>query len=127
MTPARVYPTVAEAIALQQDLIEEFGGAHGLQDRGRLEAAVLRPQSGYYESLVDEASGLMESLANNHPFVDGNKRLSFTLTDVFLRLNGSYLDVDAARAYQFMIGAMSLGEFKFAAIRKWITAHLKQL
>src|ERR1700680_538824 len=124
---ARVYPTVAEAIAIQQDLIERFGGAHGLRDRGRLEAAVLRPQSGYYESIVDEAAALMESLANNHPFVDGNKRLSFTLTDVFLRLNGSYLDVEAGHAYEFMVGAIAQSNFRFPAIREWIIAHLKQI
>ena len=110
---ARVDPTVAEAIAIQRDLIERFGGAQGLRDHGRLEAAVLRPHSGYYESLVDEAAALMESLSNNHAFVDGNKRLSFTLTDVFLRLNGSYLDVDAGRAYEFMVGAVAQGNFSF--------------
>jgi death-on-curing protein len=124
---ARVYPTVAEAIAIQQDLIERFGGAHGLRDRGRLEAAVLRPQSGYYESIVDEAAALMESLSNNHAFVDGNKRLSFTLTDVFLRLNGSYLDVGADDAYEFMVGAIAQSNFRFPAIREWIIDHLKQL
>jgi len=124
---ARVYPTVAEAITIQQDLIERFGGAHGLRDRGRLEAAVLRPQSGYYESIVDEAAALMESLSNNHAFVDGNKRLSFTLTDVFLRLNGSYLDVGASHAYEFMVGAIAQSNFRFPAIREWIIAHLKQL
>jgi death-on-curing protein len=124
---ARVYPTVAEAIAIQQDLIERFGGAHGVRDRGRLEAAVLRPQSGYYESIVDEAAALMESLSNNHAFVDGNKRLSFTLTDVFLRLNGSYLDVGAGDAYEFMVGAIAQSNFRFPAIREWIIAHLKQL
>ena len=124
---ARVYPTVAEAIAIQRDLIERFGGAPGLRDRGRLEAALLRPQSGYYESVENEAAALMESLANNHAFVDGNKRLSFALTDVFLRLNGAYLDVETAEAYTFMIGAMTRGEFKFKAIREWIIAHVRML
>lgn len=124
--PSRLYPTVAEAIAIQHDLIQTFGGAHGLRDQGRLQAAILRPQSGYYESLVDEATALMESLANNHPFIDGNKRLSFTLTDVFLRLNGSYFEVDPDRAYEFMVEAMRRGEYRFATIREWIIAHVKQ-
>jgi death on curing protein len=69
----------------------------------------------------------MESLSNNHAFVDGNKRLSFTLTDVFLRLNGSYLDVDAGQAYEFMVGAIAKSNFRFPAVREWISAHLKQL
>ncbi len=76
----RLYPTVAEAIEIHRQLIDEFGGRHGLRDRGRLEAAIFRPQMGYYNDLVDEAAALMESLANNNAFVDGNKRISFALT-----------------------------------------------
>src|SRR5437016_3996001 len=70
----RAYLTVAEAIEMHRQLIEEFGGSHGLRDRGRLEAAIFRPQIGYYNSLAEEAAALIESLANNHAFVDGNKR-----------------------------------------------------
>jgi death on curing protein len=91
--PGRVYPTVAEAIEFHNQLIEEFGGTQGLRDKGRLEAAILRPQTGYYGTLAEEAAALMESLANNHAFLDGNKRTSFAVADTFLRLNGSYLEV----------------------------------
>jgi len=85
---AHVYPTVAEAIEIHRQLIDEFGGMHGLRDRGLLEAAIYRPQNGYYDDLVHEAAALMESLANNHAFLDGNKRISFAVTDTFLRMNG---------------------------------------
>lgn len=65
-----------------------YGGASGLRDPGSLEAALYRPQTGYYGVVISQAAALMESLANNHPFVDGNKRIAFAATDVFLRING---------------------------------------
>jgi death on curing protein len=125
--PGRVYPTVAEATEIHKQLIDEFGGTQGLRDKGRLEAAVLRPQTGYYGTLAEEAAALMESLANNHAFLDGNKRTSFAVTDTFLRLNGFYLEVGPLEAYSFITEAMSKGEFRFDRIRDWISSHLKSL
>ena len=59
------------------------GGAPGVRDDGALASAIMRPQLGYYDTLIEEAAALMESLANNHPFVDGNKRVAFGTTGVF--------------------------------------------
>jgi death-on-curing protein len=125
--PGYVYPTVAEAIEFQKQLIEEFGGTHGFLDAGRLEAAILRPQTGYYATLAEEAAALMESLANNHAFLDGNKRTAFAVTDTFLRLNGFYLEVDPVEAHKFITGSMGKGEFRFDLIRDWISSHLKSV
>jgi death on curing protein len=125
--PGHVYPTVAEATEFHKQLIDEFGGTHGFLHKGRLEAAILRPQTGYYGTLAEEAAALMESLANNHAFLDGNKRTSFAVTDTFLRLNGSYLEVNPLEAYNFITEAMSKGEFRFDRIRDWISSHLKSL
>ena len=61
--PEHVYVTVGEAVEMHRQLIEEFGGIHGLRDRGLLEAAIFRPQSGYHDDLIHEAAALMESLA----------------------------------------------------------------
>lgn len=71
------YPTVAEVYRMQYLLIERFGGKHGVRDKNAVEAAVFRPQTGYYNSLEEEAAALMESLGNNHGFLDGNKRIAF--------------------------------------------------
>ena len=71
------YLTLAEVIEMHRQLIDRFGGSHGIREIGALESAVLRPQMGYYEDLIAEAAALMESLAMNHPFVDGNKRIAF--------------------------------------------------
>jgi death-on-curing protein len=125
--PGRVYLTVAEVTEFHKQLIEEFGGTHGLRDKGRLEAAIFRPQTGYYGTLAEEAAALMESLANNHAFLDGNKRTSFAVTDTFLRLNGSYLEVNPLEAYKFITESISKGEFRFDRIRDWISSHLNSL
>jgi death-on-curing protein len=93
--PRFLYLTVAEAVEMHRHLVQEFGGIQGIRDRGLLEAAIFRPQSGYYDDLVHEAAALMESIASNHPFIDGNKRVSFAVTDTFLRLNGYYVSVEA--------------------------------
>lgn len=72
---------------MHQVLIRRYGGASGIRDMGALEAAVFRPQSGYYDDIIWEAAALIESLTINHPFVDGNKRIAFAAMDVFLRIN----------------------------------------
>ena len=123
----RIYVTIAEAIEMHRHLIDEFGGSYGLRDRGRLEAAIFRPQIGYYNSLAEEAAALMESLANNHAFVDGNKRVGFAATDTFLRINGFFLDVEPVPARDFITEAMGKGEFRFGLILDWISCHLKPL
>lgn len=69
-----LYPTVDEVIAVHVRLIAQFGGSLGIRDRGALESAIARPQSGYYANIIQEAAALWESLSQNHPFIDGNKR-----------------------------------------------------
>src|SRR6059058_1760145 len=81
------YVTTADALFFHKQLIERYGGAPGLRDAGALESALHRPQTGYYDTLVHEAAALLESLVQNHPFVDGNKRVAFAVVDVSLRIN----------------------------------------
>jgi death-on-curing protein len=121
------YLTVAEVYRMQHRLIEIFGGLHGIRDKGAVEAAVFRPQTGYYNSIEEEAAALMESLANNHGFVDGNKRIAFAAADVFLRRNGFYIDVEGLDGYAFIYGSMDRHEFRFAHILDWIRQHVKVL
>jgi death-on-curing protein len=122
-----IYLTVAEVIEMHTRLIEEFGGAKGIRDAGSLDAAVFRPQVGYYNSSVEEAAALMESLANNHAFVDGNKRICFAATDTFLRINGYSLEVEPLTAHHFISESLGSSTFRFSRIRDWIDANLKTL
>ena len=121
------YLTLAEVIEMHRLLIEEFGGTQGVRDQGSLESAVYRPQMGYYNSLAEEAAALMESLANNHPFVDGNKRISFAATDTFLRLNGYHLEVEPKATYDFIAHSLVKGEFRFGPILDWISKVMRTL
>jgi death-on-curing protein len=119
--------TVAEVYRMQYRLIELFGGLHGVRDKGAVEAAVFRPQIGYYNSIEEEAAALMESLGMNHGFVDGNKRIAFTAADVFLRRNGFYIEVEAPEGFEFIAGSMERGEFRFAQTLDWIRQHIRPL
>jgi death on curing protein len=121
------YLTVAEVYRMQYRLIELFGGLHGVRDNGAIEAAIFRPQTGYYNSIEEEAAALMESLGNNHGFLDGNKRIAFTVADVFLRRNGLYIEVEGLDGYTFIDGSISRQEFRFAQILDWLRQHIKPL
>jgi death-on-curing protein len=123
----RVYLTVAEVVAIHHHQIEEYGGEHGMMNQGALEAAVVRPQTGYYNDLSEEAAALLESLVNNHSFVDGNKRVGFAAAHTFLLLNGFDLNISSKAAFDFMMKTMSDGKFRFALLHEWIAAHITAL
>ena len=113
-----------EVLAIHEALIVTFGGTRGLRDAGLLESALFRPRTGYYADLAEMATALFESLLMNHPFVDGNKRVAFFATDVFLRLNGWRLHVDAQEAHQFLIGLLERRECDFQRLLPWLRKHL---
>ena len=121
------YLTVAEVYRMQFLLVERFGGLHGVHDKNAVEAAVFRTQTGYYNSIEEEAAALMESLGNNHGFIDGNMRVAFTASDVFLRRNGFYFDVGGPEGHEFIDGSMNRSEFRFPQILDWIRQHIKPL
>jgi death-on-curing protein len=127
LSPRYVYLTVGEAIEMHRQLIDEFGGIHGIRDQGLLEAAIFRPQNGYYDDLIHETAALMESLASNHAFLDGNKRISLAATDTFLRINGYYLELEAIAAHKFITESISKREFRVRQIREWLTARVNPL
>src|SRR5580658_8320212 len=97
------YLSTADALFFHRQLIERYGGADGIRDPGALESALHRPQTGYYDSLIQEAAALLESLVQNHPFVDGNKRVAFAVVDVFLRVNGFTITADSKSIYNYII------------------------
>src|SRR4051794_30117095 len=98
----RDYLTVAEVLAIHADQIERYGGSDGVRDPGLLEAALYRPQTGYYADLIEEAAALWESFAQNHAFIDGSKRTAFAVMYTFLVINGARLIADAQETYDFI-------------------------
>ena len=115
------YIRVDDVLAIHADQIERYGGSQGLRDPGLLEAALFRPQTGYYPSLVDEAAALWESLSQNHPFVDGNKRTAFAATYAFLFINGLRNIARDEDAQEFVLGLYESGQLKFENLRVWLT------
>src|SRR5688572_26616543 len=119
------YLTLTDVIEMHRQLIARFGGSHGIREIGALESAVLRPQMGYYEDLIAEAAALMESLAMNHPFVDGNKRIAFFAADTFLRVNGQWIDCDNAESYRDFMAMFEQGMFDFQHLEAWLRNHVR--
>ena len=124
---ATIFLSVDEALAIHERVIEAFGGSPGIRDRGLLESALFRPRTGYYRDLAEMATALFESLIVNHAFVDGNKRVAFFVTDVFLRANGWKLSVEARTAHRFLIGLLERGECDFEHLLPWIRKALERL
>ncbi len=118
------YLTLIEVLAIHEDQIARYGGASGVRDPGLLEAALYRPQTGYYADLIEEAAALWESLAQNHPFIDGNKRTAFAATYTFLAINGGRITADADDAYAFIIGLYDTQTFDFDHLTPWLRGHV---
>ena len=118
------YVTVAEILAIHQDQIDRYGGSSGIRDAGLLEAAIFRPQTGYYESLIEQAAALWESLAQNHPFLDGNKRTAFAGTYTFLAINGARMTAEAAETFRFIDDLYRQGTFTFSSLVLWLEQHV---
>jgi len=118
------YLTLVEALAIHDDQIERYGGLSGVRDQGILEAALYRPQTGYYANLVEEAAALWESLAQNHPFIDGNKRTAFAATYTFLAINGTNITADAESAYGFITGLYQANDFTFENLLAWLRENV---
>ena len=119
----RDYLTLADVLAIQADQIAVYGGAEGVRDLGQLEAALFRPQSGYYPDLIAEAAALWESLSQNHPFVDGNKRTAFAATFTFLAINSMDLTADADEVWAFLSRLYDRNEFAFDPLDAWLRDH----
>jgi death-on-curing protein len=114
------YVSTADALFFHKQLIERYGGASGIRDAGALESALHRPQTGYYDTLIHEAAALFESLVQNHPFVDGNKRAAFAVVDVFLRINGHSITSDSKTIYDSIIKLFENGTFDMEHLVPWL-------
>jgi len=109
-------------------LIDEFGGSKGIRDIALLEAALARPYASFdqvdlYPTAIEKASAIFESLIINHPFIDGNKRIAYTLMRLMLLDGGFDIDIDQQEKHTITIKA-STGEIKFDEIKDWIQSKV---
>jgi death on curing protein len=114
------YLTTHDVEVMHHVLIERYGGSLGIRDSGLLEAAIYRPQSGYYADTLLQAAALFESLIVNHPFIDGNKRVAFAAMDVFLRMNGYQLVIDSNRVYSKIMNLFKRNQMDIEHIHTWL-------
>ena len=119
--------TKEQILLLQQDLIEQTGGTAGLRDEGLLESALFTPFQSFdgndmFPSLQQKAARLGFGLIQNHPFVDGNKRIGAHAMLVFLSLNGVEL-VYTQQELSGMILDVAAGKQSFEDMVVWIQQH----
>ena len=118
------YLTLAEVLAIHIDQIERYGGIDGVRDPGLLESALFRPQTGYYADLLEQAAALWESLSQNHPFLDGNKRTPFAATYTFLVINGARLTATSRVTQHFVLHLYARNELTFDKLLPWLHKHV---
>jgi len=121
------YLLLGDVLAIHEDQVQTYGGSFGVRDMGQLEAALFRPQSGYYDDLIAEAAALWESLSQNHPFVDGNKRTAFASTFTFLAINGVEINASADLTWQFLSSCYERGELDFDNLDNWLRKNTTRI
>ena len=120
--------TLGEVVALHRAILETSGGASGVRDLGALESALAQPRASFsgldlHTSLAAKAAALGYSLALNHPFVDGNKRVAHAAMEVFLMLNGSELLATVDEQERLMLD-LAAGHLTREQLTEWIEKHL---
>ena len=118
-------------LALHRRIIETSGGSMGVRDYSGLESAVAQPHMTFddqdlYPTFVEKAAALCFSLIQNHPFVDGNKRVGHAAMEVFSILNGYTIDATVDAQEQLILGIAS-GDVSREQLVKWLTAHIREL
>ena len=111
---------MADVLAIHVDQIETYGGSEGMRDAGQLESALFRPQSGYYPDVISQAAALWESLSQNHPFVDGNKRTAFASMYTFLAINNVEVQANEEEAWQFLNPLYQTNALSFEVLKEWL-------
>lgn len=118
-----VYLGLDDVLHIHAELIRVFGGAAGIRDRGWIESALMRPQTGYYADPVEEAAALWESLAMNHGFVDGNKRVAYACVELFLGINGTAVTAGNDTITAFIYRHLEAGTFTKDVLDAWLRAN----
>lgn len=118
--------TKSVALAIHEEQIAEHGGTPGIRDIGLLESALGRPQNlaAYGDpDLAALAAAYAFGIARNHPFLDGNKRTSYVVTLVFLRLNGFDVQADEASRLDMWL-KLAAGDVTEDSLTEWLRSHL---
>lgn len=117
-----------QVLYLHSELIKATGGLDGLRDDNLLESALLSPMQTYnsvelFPSLIDKAVRLACGLTQNHPFIDGNKRIGAHAMLVTLKLNGIYLSYSQQELSSVFLELAS-GEIAYEELKVWVQSHI---
>lgn len=131
MKTSPLFLSVDNIIQIHERMFEEFGGMPGVADQGLLESAAAMPGAGVsgeylHKTIPAMAAAYLFHLSRNHPFFDGNKRVAIAAAEVFLDLNGMYLDVsnDDLKDFCLKVAASELSKDEVTA---FFEAHSKPL
>jgi death-on-curing protein len=121
------YLTVEQVLFLHTRVIDETGGTHGVRELGLLESALMRPRATFatrelYPDILAKAAALLQSLVQNHAFLDGNKRTGLIAMGLFLRFNSWQLLADNQEAETFIL-AIAVSKLDLTAIQAWLKQH----
>jgi len=121
------YLTLDIVLAIHEEMVERYGGSHGIRDIGLIQSAAARPQSSFggedlYQTIFDKAAALFHSLMFNHAFVDGNKRTAMVSTARFLFMNGYELDASQKEFVTFPLNVENQ-HLSIEEISKWLKRH----
>lgn len=114
---------MAHRIALRE------GGLPGVRDIGLIESAIARPYHGYYRTLAQKAAALLEAVAQNHAFHDGNKRTALILTLLLIDRSGyelEHADEDPNDAVETLVLSVVEKTIDFADVVTWFKARLRK-
>ena len=125
------YLSTEQVLFLHARLVQETGGSFGVRDIGLLKAAIARPQSTFdgddlYPDLISKASALVHSLIENHPFVDGNKRVGITSVGLFLEANGFWLTAKSEKLEEFTL-EVAKGGVDISKIKAWLEQNTEEI
>ena len=129
MSPAElmepVFLALDEVLELHAQQIERYGGSAGLRDAAALESAVATAQATFggkflHSSIPAMAAAYLFHLCQNHPFVDGNKRVAFAVVDVFLRINGYTISAESTSIYDHIVGLLESRSFNMEHLVPWL-------
>lgn len=122
------FPTVEQVIQIHDEILERTGGETGRLHRGLIEAALSRAQWGPFTqegALEERAALLMRGIAQDHPFVDGNKRTSVEVADTFLGRNGYDLTASEDDLVERTV-LIARGQFSLQEIARWIHRNMQK-
>jgi death on curing protein len=120
---AYIYLSLDDVLWIHDEQMRLYGGASGVRDQGLILSALLRPQTGYYADLIEEAAALWESLTMNHGFVDGNKRVAFASLITFLGINGIRPTGTEKEWIKFIYSNLEGRTFRKDVLEAWINEH----